>query len=73
MKIPILKKKDDASHYGIAMSARGFFEVGTVAKLKTTASKQDSSCLCRIKFKYALNTPHLICFNAQVNQLKKIP
>ena len=73
MKIPILKEKDDASHYRIAMSAPGFFEVGTTAKQETTVTKKDSSRLCRIKFKYALCSPPFMCFNASVNRLKKNP
>lgn len=73
MKIPILKEKDDASHYGIAMSAPAFFEVGTAIKRKTTATKEDLSYLCRIKFKYALCSPPFMCFNASVNRLKKNP
>ncbi len=73
MNIPTLKKKHDASHYGIAMSACRFFEAGTATKRKTTATKKDLSCLCRIKFNSALHSQPFMCFNAQVNSLKKNP
>ena len=73
MKSQKPKTKNDASHYGRAMSACGFFEVQATSKQEKTRMKKGFGNPFRKKLKYALNILHLICFNTLVNQLKKIP
>jgi len=73
MNIPILKKKHDASHYGIAMPTCGLFEDQTASTEKATRLKKEPAAHSRAKFKYALHNQLFICLNVRVNNLKKNP
>jgi hypothetical protein len=73
MKPLKLKDKDDASHGYTAMPTRRVFAEKMISKIKIMRPVKESEASYPIKFKYALRTQLFICFNTQVNHLKKTP
>jgi hypothetical protein len=65
--------KDDASHGHTAMPTRGVFVKNMTSKIKIMRPAKESEASFPVKFKYALHTQLFICFNMQINRLKKTP
>lgn len=72
MKILKFQKNDD-SHDGTSMPARGFFEQNAASNQNRKGSAHDSAAPGGVKYKNVLHTQPRMCFYPQVNHLKKTP
>ena len=73
MNILMPKNTNDASHCGSAISSPGVFEQKRSSTREEIRRGKDDETLSVSKSKYTLHNQPLICFNEQVNQLKKTP
>lgn len=67
------KDKDGASCCHTAMSTCGVFVEKMMEKIKIMRTRKESEASYHLKSKYALHSQFFICFNTQVNRLKKTP
>lgn len=67
------KKKNDASHYRIAVSNFENLEALSISKRKKMQFEEQKKSWCHLKFKYGLHTQPFMCFNAQISKLNKNP
>jgi hypothetical protein len=70
----ILKcKKNDGSHYGTGMPARGFFEQNAVSNQDDKVRERDLKDHGSVKYKKTLHIETFVCFHSRSNYLKKTP
>jgi len=67
------EKKSDASHYGFAIPKFGIFEGQAVSRGGKQVQKKESEAPRRLKIKYTLHNQSFLCFDLQVDHLKKPP
>ena len=73
MKTPKPKNKNDASRCRTATPARGLLGFKAAPKREKTEREKDSNVFLRAKLKDALHNQPFVCFDMQINHLKKTP